>query len=467
MVGPNYCPPTPVMPDYFCESSDGDHAPILNGVFFHWWCRFGDECLNELLNETARRNFDLKIAEEKICQARGQFLFATANLFPQFNFDGTAARLRSSKNVVGSLASLGFAFQNFFLTGFDAVWELDFFGRLRRARKAAFYDAEAAVELARDTQIRVLSEVAMQYALIRALQNKISITEELVQLDLDELGLVQDKMVSGLSSEPDLLSLREIYDQDVADLIAFKSLFLQGVYSLGILIGVQPETLGCRFDQIAPVPCACGLIPVGLPSQLLCRRPDIKAAERQLAEATENIGVNVANLFPVFSLTSANLFQSRATSSNFGFASDKWPTLFKSASQTWSVGLAAFLPLVDFGRNLANIRVAKSIQRQALLQYEKSVVGALTEVEKALAAYFKEEERLGALNDVVNTARRNFALAQDLFQAGLNSYYDALEKKRVLLLAEDDLVDSSQALATNLIAAYKALGGEWECFYMP
>ena len=468
MVGPNYRPPLTYMPNNYSETPPPEEAWLVSdGAFFEWWKRFDDPLLDALLKESARCNFDLRIAQEHICQARAQFMIQTANLLPQFSFDGQAARFRSSKNILASATSFGVLFQNFFLAGFDAAWQIDLFGGLRRARKAALFTAEAVEENARFTQIAVLSEVAMQYSVIRALQQKVLNALAIVQTDQDELDYVLDRFQSGLAGELEVESVRAVLDSDLAAVQSYESLLYQAIYSLSILIGQPPESIPERFNAIGPIPEAHGLIPVGLPSQLLCRRPDIRSAERQLASATEQIGVSVANLFPSFSLTSANLFQSRLNSSNFGFASNHFRELFRHASETWSYGVSIFLPLIDFGRRLGDIKVHNSLQREALLNYEKTVIGALQEIESALTAYFKEEKREALLRDQTDVNWKALKLLEDQFQAGLANATQVAEAKRTYLISKSILTDSQQALATNLIAVYKALGGEWECFYTP
>lgn len=462
MVGPDYKTPRLPMPTSFNEAPPN----IVSDSFFEWWHRFEDPLLDELLKEAYCRNYDLKIAVEKICQARADFYHSVADLFPQFTLDTLATRSKTSQEVVG-INLLAPKYQNFYLAGVDAAWTIDIFGGLKRAKRAAFFNAQSVAESANATQILVLSEVASQYSIIRALQQKARLQTQIIEADSEELYLIEDKLRSGLVSGIDVETFRSQLASDVAYLDYLEVLLKQGIYAIAPLIGQLPEITYQRFCAAGPIPNALGkLPPSGLPSQLLCRRPDIRQAERALAAATEQIGVAVANLFPQFFLASNNLFGSRFTSSNVGFASNSLDNLFKGSALTWSIGGQMTQTLLDFGRNLSNIEVQTSLQRQSLFSYEKTVLTAIEEVESALATYFEEEQRLNALTAVVESDRRSLEYNNCLFQAGLTDYFSVLNARRLLIGDENILTDSQQALATNLIALYRALGGEWQCSYL-
>lgn len=462
MVGPDYHPPTVWMPNTFTEAKE---VVKVDDSFFEWWKRFEDPVLNELLLEAAQRNFDLRIAMEVICQARAQFMISVANLFPQISFDFFATRSRNSQSQI--LTRVLPTFQDFYLLGFDAVWQIDLFGGLTRAKRAAFFQWQTQAELARNTQLVVLSETALQYTLIRALQQKLNFAQEVASLDQKELGFIEDQFQAGLASNSQVEAVRLQLASDTALTFSLQSLVKQGIYALAPLVGRPPESLVDLFQTIAPVPQTMGKIPAALPSELLLRRPDIRAAERNLAAATEEIGVAVANLFPQVSLTSNNLFGSRLSSSNYGFSSNSVGNLLEHVSNTWGIGVAVFQTIFDFGRAMEAIQVQTSAQKQALINYQKTVVVALKEVESALVAYFQEQERLIAVHAQVEAARKRVVFTEDYYQSGLGTYAAFLEAKREWLNNTSTLIDSEQALASNLIAVYKALGGEWACYYLP
>lgn len=465
LVGPNYRTPVTLLPEGFKEASE-ETVCSDDEDFFEWWRIFNDNILNDMLLEAAQNNFDLKIAIEKICQARAQFRLQAAALYPSFNLDAIATRSRNSRNLVEDRA-LGPTFQNFFLLGIDVAWELDFFGRLERTKRAAFFDWQSAEENARSVQILMLSEVATNYVAIRALQKKVELFTKIVEADTEELSFVNDRFQAGLASEIDLETVKSFSEINKAAFYNFASLLKQNTYSLGVLLGQPPEIVAEKFNTLAPIPIGYGKIPVGLPSELLRRRPDIRSAERQLASATELIGAAIADLFPKITLTSANFFGAKSAGSNFGFASNNLSNLLSKKSETWSIGPGLSLPIFDFGRRLANIKIQTSLQKQALLTYEKTVIKALQEVETALSAYFGEEKRLSSLKNDVTINEKAWILTQDLFQAGLVDYGQVIEAKKKWINSANTLVDSEQALTLNLISIYKALGGDWECFYSP
>lgn len=469
LVGPNYKRPDIALPDAFSEAREQEVVAIEDDQFFEWWRRLNDPLLDELIEESAKQNFDLRIALERIVAARSNFLIQGAALLPQINLDSIAARSRNSRSVRETAALLGFepTFQDFYLAGFDAIWQIDVFGGLERAKRASFNQWQATAEEAAAVQLTVLSEVAMTYVLIRSLQQTVRITTETIENDQMELMLIQERFTAGLARENEVLALQATLDADVALLKSQEIALKQGIYSLGVLLGTPPEWVVEKFSEIGSIPFASGLVPAELPSDLLRRRPDIISQERILAAATEQIGVAVAELFPTFSLTSANLFGARSQSSNFGFASNDLGKLFRHVSTTWSIGLQLFMPLVDFGRRIEAIHVQTSLQKQALLSYEKTVITALQEVEDALVAYFKEEERQDFLRSEVEANRCSWVLVESLFCSGLDDYTKVVEAKKIWLASEQMLINSEGALVSNLIALYKALGGEWACFYLP
>ncbi len=478
MVGPKYHKPETAMPEQFAEANDQTSIASDNQDLMDWWRQLNDPFLEELIAETCSSNFDLRIAVEQVWQARAEFQVEASKLFPQISLDAAAVRTRQSLNIFSALSSAASSasatgaasvspIQNFFQVGFDAIWEMDFFGKFRHAKRAAFYTWEATEENARDILITVISEVANNYVSICSYQNLVRLAEEKVWIDAETLLLEESRFEAGLSSESAVLEARSILDTDQGALDDLISLLKQGIYRLAVLIGKQPEEIIGWFETERPVPIAIGTIPAGLPSDLLRRRPDIRSAERQIAAATEQIGVAVADLFPRIYLAATNMYAANPSGSNYGYGSSKLHTLFKPGSLTWSVGPGFSWPIIDFGRRRAVVRAQKSIQRQTLLVYEKAVLTALEEVEAALTAYFKQEEKLAALIDQTETNRRAFELASDRYEAGLVDYQSMLFSQKTLVDSEQTLAQNEQALTSYLIAVYKALGGDWECSSLP
>lgn len=475
MVGPDYHVPETCVPLKFVEISSQESS---SDDLCHWWHQLDDPHLDRLLAEAVQGNYDFGIALEKIVQARAVLQVESSYLWPEIDLNATATRTRNSQNFFSSTSTAaattttgGFSsvplYRNFFMVAFDAIWELDFWGKFRRAKRAAYDQWQASYEDAQYVLITILSEVAVDYVAIRALQHKIELTHQKIGADEREIILTQDLFQSGLDSEIQLDTLIATVESDKATLPVLETSLKQTIYALAVLLGREPEYLVQEFEEIKPIPKGKDRIPIGVPADLLRRRPDIKEAERLLAAATEQIGVAVADLFPHISLTGSTIAGGSLMGSSFGYQSSKLSNLFNHRSETWSVGPNIRWDLIDFGRTRGNIAIKNSLQRQAYLSYEKTVITAFHDVEGALAAYFDEQRRNIYLNDQVDAYRRALDLTEDLFQSGLASELQVLEALRTWIDSTNIFMDSEQALTSDLIAVYKALGGNWECSYLP
>ncbi len=463
------------MPSEFAEEKKGADPCDSNADLCQWWKQFDDPVLDSLITEAAQANFDIRIALEKIFQARSQYRVQSAHLWPEFDFNAVATRSRISRNLFNTQNAASAAavnnifptYESFFQVGFDAIWEFDIFGKFRRAKQAAYYDWEASKEDAQVVLITTLSEVARNYVSIRALQKKIDLAYQKVQVDEIELALTQDLYQSGLNNEIQLDALISTLEKDKASIPVLETSFKQTLFALAVLLGQQPENLIAQFNEIKPIPSAINRVPIGLPSDLLRRRPDIRRAERQLAAATEQIGVAVADLFPHISLTGNSIFGSPFQGSSIGFQSIKLGKLFNGSSNFWSLGPGLHWNVFDFGKTRANIDVYNSLQRQALLSYEQTVITSLQDVEAALVAYFEEQKRRDFLGDQVEANQRALLLTNDLYQTGLANEQQVLDARKTLIESETTLIESEQSFTSDLISLYKALGGNWECSYTP
>jgi multidrug efflux system outer membrane protein len=470
MVGPNYKAPEIAMPEKFKEEVTPQEA---EGNLCAWWKQLNDPMLDELLAEAVEGNFDLKNAIERIYQARAEYRIERSHLFPEINISATATRSLFSKNFFGpsnvdnTSGRADSPFSNFFQLGFDAIWEFDVWGKFRRSKNASYNIWEATKDEAESVLISTLSEVAHEYVTIRALQQKLDLAREKVGVDERELVLSDDLFQAGLSFEQDVdLSVASL-ESDRAEIPVIKTALKKSIYAMAVLLGKQPESMVERFKEKRGIPSGIAKVPVGLPSDLLRRRPDVRQAERQLASATEMVGAAVADLFPHISLTGTTFAGGSDMGSVAGLESSHLNNLFRAGSRYWSVGPGIMWNLIDFGRVRATIKVKKSLQKQALTSYEKAVVASLKDVEGALVAYFEEQKRNRMLASQVEAEARAFELAEDLFRAGLSSEFEVLEAKHSLIVAKEAAIDSDQAVTSNLIALYKALGGEWECSSSP
>ncbi len=483
MVGPNYETPEICMPEAFVEEKLSEEAePSSECDLSCWWKQFNDPLLDSLIAEAVENNYDYAIALEKIEQARAQYRIENSYLWPEFDFNAISTRNRNSQNLIaptsgaptppGGAKSTLPQFSNFFLLGFDAIWEFDFFGKFRRARESAFYSWEAYIDAAQNVLITVISEVALYYTNIRAIQEQIQLTLKKIEADERELTLQKDLQQAGLLSQIQVDAQISSLETTRATLPTLYASFKQTIYGLSYLLGRQPEKLTAEFDTAGSIPFAAGKVPVGLPSDLLKRRPDVRQAERQLAAATAEIGYYVADLFPRVSLTGSTFGGGTFTGgvgggSAAGWESTKLGSLLKTASSFFSVGPALNWDLIDFGRTRGNIGVQTSIAKQAELSYEETVILALKDVESALIAYFQEQRRIAFLGHEVAANQEALALTEDLLDAGLASEIQVLDAKKTLIDSELSFVSSEQSLAGDLISLYKALGGDWACSSTP
>ena len=465
-VGPDYYPPVTEVPVAYSEEVPCRTYYPDDEDLVEWWRVFDDPVLDELLIEAIGHNFDYRIALEQVQQARAQYWFQFTQILPEVIADGQASRYRISRSFADAAASQAAGIspiRNFFQVGFDVIWEIDLFGGLRRAADAAYDSWEASVAEARAVKIIVLSEVANTYVAIRSFQNKAAIAAKRVELDEELIQLFSSRFEAGLANEQDVLAAYEALETDKANLLGYETVLKLNIYSLAVLLGRLPETLPAEFQCVQPVPFSLELIPSGLPSDLLRRRPDIVSAERTLAAATEEVGVAVAELFPKISLTgsSSSFAANPLQGANVGFSSDQASKLFNSASGIWGIGSLVTFPVFDWGMRRAEVNVQESIAQQAYLSYQKTVIAALQEVEQSLTAYFNDEKREVALSKSTNAFQRDYELTSDLYQSGLGDYTQVLQAKEAWLNSLDILTDSQATLTTDIISVYKALGGDW------
>jgi len=464
-VGPNYCPPTALVPVEFAEDRPERTSWVTDEDLCHWWTdTFNDPFLDQLLEETILNNFDLLIALEKVFQARENYWVQFTGILPQFESDFQATRFRTSRSFTSaSLTPTISPYQSFFQTGLDAIWEIDLWGKLRRTAQSAYYSWQATAEDERGVKITVLSEVANLYVAICYYQTKIGLAKELVDFDAEIVAISKSRFQAGLSNEAELLTFQSEFEGDTASLYVLEAALKQSIYSLAVLLGRPPETLLNEFSVLRPIPLPSGKIPTTLPADLLRRRPDIASAERSLAAQTELIGVAVADLFPSLSLigSSSSFAANPLQGANVGYSSDMLNKLFKPQSLIWGIGGLVTLPIFDFGKRNATVNIQGFLSNQAYLTYEKTVITALQEVEIALANYFNEDQRLLHLTNEAGYDERNLKVVFDQFQAGLADYIQLLQAKQKWLVSSNAMTDSQQAIDNDLIAIYKALGGDW------
>jgi NodT family efflux transporter outer membrane factor (OMF) lipoprotein len=454
-VGPDYHAPETKTPARWSEPLTGGETNSAAATTA-WWKNFHDAELDSLIERAACSNLDLRIAQARVREARAEYGIAVGNLLPTVDASGSYARQRESQNqpLVGPGDRLppGIPFENnLYQSGFDASWEIDVFGGKRRAVEAAKAQVAAAQFGQRDVLVTLLGEVARNYVATRGYQRELEIARENIHAQERVLAITQNRFTNGLANNLDVQQAATLLANTRASVPTLETALQAAIHRLGVLLGQPPEALQTELSSVAPIPATPPEVPVGLPSELLQRRPDVAQAERQLAAATANIGVAKADLFPKFYLTGIAGYQSVS-------ASD-W---FSGGSRFWSVGPTVQWNIFDAGRIRANIKIQNARQEQALAAYEQTALSAFEDVENALVAYAKEQVCRRSLEDAVKSSQESLRLANQLYTNGLSDFINVLDAERSLYQAQDALVQSDRTVSTDLISLYKSLGGGWE-----
>jgi len=451
-VGRDYRPPQVKVPATWsgAEQKGAATRPI---EIARWWAAFNDPLLDSLIDRAVRSNHDLRVAEWRIREARAARGVTAAGAWPQADTSASYSRSRTSENVLNVAPTSKGKEIDLFQIGFDAGWEIDVFGGVRRAVEAADADIAASEQNRRDVLVTLLAEVARNYVEARGFQQRIAIAGKNITAQQETLELTRIRLKAGLITELDVAQAEAILATTQSQVPTLETSLKQAVHRLGVLLGQDPGALLPELSKEAPIPGTPPEVPVGLASDLLRRRPDVRRAERELAAATARVGVATADLFPRFSLTGA-----------FGFESVSIGDLARGASRFWSIGPTVRWPIFDAGRIRANIQVQDAREQQSLAQYEKAVLTSLEDVENALVAYGREQVRRRSLARAVDANRLAVDLANERYTRGLVDFLNVLESQRQLYTSEDQLVQSERGIVVNLVALYKALGGGWEVF---
>lgn len=413
----------------------------------HWWGAFGDPVLDGLLDRAATANFDVRIAAEKVREARAAAREAGASLGPTVTGSASGTRSRAG---TGEAQSTGSRDGNVYATGLDMAWEIDLFGRLRAAREARVADAQAAEEDRRDTLVALLAEVATQYVTLRQAQNELGLTRDIAASRAETLALVTARRDAGLAGDIDVAQAAALWHSAQADAADYENNAWAALARLERLTGAAPGELRPVLEAAAPIPAPTREVPVGLPADLLLRRPDIRAAERTLAAAAADLAATTAERWPTLSLSAS--LGSQASTVN---------RLLSSGSGVWSVAPALGLTLFDSGATTARIEQADARREQAALTYLSTARTAVEEAEAALYAVDRQQRRLPDLAAVLEADRTALVLAWDRYRAGLTDFLDVADAERELSTAALAHVRARAVLATRAVTLYRALGGGW------
>ncbi|BCX47495.1 efflux transporter, NodT family [Haloferula helveola] len=446
VVGTDYTSPDTITPDSWHQSLSSDlHSG--SSSLEKWWTRFNDPTLNRLIDTARGSNRDLAIAYERINEARASRGIARSQLFPTIDFGGGVSRGRTSQNL-GTPSPPAGKTGDFWSTGLDAGWEIDFFGGVRRSIEASNATVEGTEELYRDTMVSLLAEVAYAYIQIRTLDERIRLAENNIKNQRDSVGLTQDRFDAGLAPELDVSQATTNLASTEAFVPALRNQRDVALNRLATLIGRYPGAASSFIGSSKGIPVPPRSAGTGIPSDLVRSRPDIRAAERSLAAQTALIGVAEADLFPRFTLSGTFQLQSTAASS-----------LTESNSRNYSFGPSFRWNIFSAGRIKNQIAIEESRTKQAYLNYESTVLKAVEEVENALSSVRNERDRLGALNTAVTASEKTVSLVKDNYGEGLIDFQNVLDAERTIFANEDERAVSQGQIAAAYVALFKSLGG--------
>lgn len=445
-VGPDYKRPDTEMPPSFRNPTF--HAPITQ-VSDPWWETFQDPVLTGLAEDAARHNQDIRIAVAGVREARAARRIAGSGWMPSIDANGGYHRLRTSENGAGpGLASVE---TDLFQTGLEASWEIDAFGSVRRENEAAIARVQEVHERLADALVAVTAEVGLAYTDLRGAERELAVLRRNIDVQSQTLTLIQNQFRTGIASRIDLEGARSQLTRTTAQEPLLNAAIDIATYRLAVLTGRMPGELTNSLKGSAELVVRGDLVPVGLPSELLLRRPDVRAAERGLHAATADVGVAVADLYPHFFLTGAA-----------GFESVSFGDLFSSQSGFFAVGPTIRWPVFRGGALKARVGVAEARADAQYARYQQSILLAVEDVERSLVGYGQQELRRRQLVESRNAAVNASKLARQVYEHGLIGFLEVLDADRRALEVDLELARSEAEVTRQAIRLYRSLGGGWE-----
>ncbi|UCF91927.1 MAG: efflux transporter outer membrane subunit [Desulfobacterales bacterium] len=459
MVGPDYVKPSAPTEEQWLESEDR-RVKTAPEEYSDWWTVFNDPVLNTLIATAYRQNLPLQIAGIRILEARAVLGITVGNQYPQLQQGrGGTTRNRISEHAANTAgADKGFWDYE---VGFDAAWELDVWGRFRRAVESGLANFEASIASYDDALVSLTAEVARTYVLLCTFEERLAIARENVRIQERSLQIAQARFRGGAVTELDVQQATSLLKDTEASLPRFEAGIRQAQNALAILLGVLPGKIDEMLGGAGVLPQVPQEIVVDIPAELMRRRPDIRLAEYQVATQSPLIGVSKADLYPAFSLLgsiglrSSNSPKSDAGHSDFG-------DLFDADSIEWFAGPSFTWNLFNYGRIKNRVRAEDARFQQLVVNYEDTVLRAHQEVEDALVGFLRKDEEEGFLHDSVKASQRSVDLSLIQYREGLVDYQRVLDTQRFLAQEQDLWTATRGDVVLNLIAVYKALGGGWQ-----
>jgi NodT family efflux transporter outer membrane factor (OMF) lipoprotein len=462
MIGPDFIKPKAPVEKEWIETGDA-RVKTEKTDYSQWWTVFNDPVLDTLIDKAYQQNLTLQIAGIRILEARAELGIAVGNLYPQQQA-GLAgiSRTEVSDNTSSSLGVDSPV--NSLDLGFDAVWELDIWGKFRRAVESGVANLEASIAGYDDFLVSLTAEVARTYVLIRTLEQRLDIAGQNVKIQTRSLQIARVRYEAGDVSELDVTQARSLLRNTQALIPRLESGLRQTKNGLAILLGVLPSEIGEMLGPPGAIPKVSPEVFVDIPAELLRRRPDIRLAELQVATQSARIGIAKADLYPHFTLFgSVGLATSSGTATKAGGADGSdLGDLFESDSLTWSTGAGLSWDIFNYGRIKNRVRVEDARFQQLVVNYEDTVLRAFQEIEDAMVAFLRAQEEEKFLLDSVKASQRSVDLSLLQYREGLTDYQRVLDTQRFLADQSDVLTATSGDVVLNLVALYKALGGGWQ-----
>jgi NodT family efflux transporter outer membrane factor (OMF) lipoprotein len=446
-VGPDYIKSEHPTPDRW-------HQTMVKGLaegqadLQTWWTVFDDPLLNDIIKRAGMGNLDLKEAFARIKEARSRRGFAKGQFYPDINGGGFLERSRHTDDLT-PIYSSGNQTENFGGLGMDGSWELDFWGRIRRSVESADAGLQASVENYRDILVILYAEVATNYVEVRTLQERIRFVKSNIVTQQGSLAITKARYKAKLTSQLDVRQAELNLARTESLLPRLRALQVESINRLGVLLGEYPSALYDELIKPTRFPDPAPQTLVGLPSDLIRQRPDLRRAEREVAEQNAKIGVATAELYPTFGL-----------GGTIGLAATT--ALFDNGKHTWSVGPFFRWNIFDGGRVRARINVEDALTEQAFVRYERAVLEALEDVENSMTGYVRELDRRAALNRSVIAAQQSVGLVKIQYKTGLTDFQNVLDMERSQFEQQDFWALSRGLVLQNLIGIYRSIGGGWQ-----
>jgi NodT family efflux transporter outer membrane factor (OMF) lipoprotein len=448
-AGPEYSKPEMQTPEAWQKDISGVTADKQSEqeILAKWWTTFNDPVLSGLMEGAVAGNLNLKQALNSIRQARIQRGITDTDRFPTVNSSGSAGRTYQ-KGMTGD-----FTGTNNLRLGLDASWELDLFGGVKRSIEAADANIQSTEESYRDVLVSLLAEVALNYIDVRSYQSQLSVAESNLKTREETYNITRWRYQAGLITELDVENAEKTLEQTRSQIPSLKNGLDQAKNRIAVLLGSEPGSVDPVLNDNKPIPSAPDLIALGIPADLLRRRPDLRKAERELAVQTARIGVAEAERYPKISL-----------SGNIGLSAIGLGDLFTTDSLSTGVNSGISWPVYNAGKVIKNIEIQWAVQEQKMIAYRALLLTALEDVEKAMTSYSYEMARRESLIKASRSAEKAAETSRAQYSSGLADFQSVLEAEGTLLTFQNNVVQSDAQIIKDLIALYKALGGGWSSF---